>query len=216
MLPSYKNAIIADDHAVVRLGLQMMLDETPDIRIIEQASNGDELLQKLETTLVDMVILDMMMPGRDTSDVLKEIKQNHPHLPVVIFSMNADDAFSVRMFSIGAAAYINKETPAHDLIYALRQVAQNGRFVNTRQSHLLMESLQNNETPTPKAHEELSDREFQVFTLLAMGRRKSEIASKLNISINTVSNHRNNILKKMGFIQNTELTRYALLHGFIQ
>ncbi|PZX17425.1 DNA-binding NarL/FixJ family response regulator [Breznakibacter xylanolyticus] len=216
MEPIIYSIIIADDHAVVRLGLQLMLDETPDLRIVGEAVSGDDLLYQLSLRPYHMVVLDMMMPGRDTADVLKEIRATYPHLPVVIFSMNADEAFAMRMLSIGASAYINKETPTADLVGALRQVATTGRYLTPRQSQLLIEAALNRDVVAHKPHEELSDREFQVFTLLAMGARKTEIALKLNISKNTVSNHRNNILKKMGFVQNTELTRYALQHGFIR
>src|ERR1700733_11728106 len=102
--------IIADDHAVVRTGLQLILDETEDMEIVEEARNGDELLEKLKDNNYDMVILDMSMPGKDALDVLKEIKSSKPELPVVIFSMNPDETNAVRMIQNGASAYINKQT----------------------------------------------------------------------------------------------------------
>jgi two-component system, NarL family, invasion response regulator UvrY len=211
-----KKIIIADDHAVVRTGLQLILDETPDLRITDEANNGEKLLEKLQGHSFDMVILDITMPGKDTTDVLKEINQKWPQLPVAIFSMNADDAFALRMIANGASAYINKETPPEELIKALRTVVNGRKYLNTRQSELLLNNMLNKETVKKQPHEELSDREFQIFCLLAMGLRKTEIAQKLNISKNTISNHRNNILKKMGFSGNSDLTRYALQHGFIQ
>lgn len=213
---SVKKIIIADDHAVVRTGLQLMLDETPDLRIVEEARTGDELLMKLNTGNYDMVILDITMPGKDTTDVLKEIVGTWPTLPIVVFSMNSDEAFALRMISNGAYAYINKEIAPNELISTLRTVANGRKYLNVRQSEMLIDSFSKKESAKRLPHEELSDREFQVFCLLAMGLRKTEIAHKLEISINTVSNHRNNILRKMGFQVNSDLTRYALQHGFIQ
>jgi two-component system, NarL family, invasion response regulator UvrY len=211
-----KHIIIADDHAVVRTGLQLILDETHDMRVVDEAGNGDELLEKLGKSSYDIVVLDMTMPGKDTTDVLKEINLKWPQVPVVIFSMNADDAFALRMLANGASAYINKESQPNELIRALRTVAKGQRYLNARQSELMLNSFASREEIGKLPHEELSDREFQVFCLLAMGLRNSEMAQKLDISKNTVSNHRNNILKKMGFAGNSDLTRYALQHGFIQ
>jgi len=211
-----KKIIIADDHAVVRTGLQLILDETHDLRIVDEASNGVELLAKLRVENFDMVILDIGMPGKDTTDVLKEIIECFPELPVVIFSMNADEAFALRMISNGASAYLNKETPSDELIIALRTVSKGNKYISPRQSTLLINNLTKKENLHKLPHEELTDREFQIFCLIALGLRSSEIAQKLDISKNTVSNHRNNILRKMGFSVNSELTRYALQYGFIQ
>lgn len=211
-----KRIIIADDHAVVRTGLQLILDETADLRIVDEASTGDELLDRLKKATFDMVILDITMPGKDTTDVLKEINETWPDLPVVIFSMNADEAFSMRMMANGASAYLNKETPAEEVIAALRTIANGHKYINPKQSAFLLENLTKKEDLRKLPHEELTDREFQIFCLLALGLRSAEIGPKLNISKNTVSNHRNAILKKMGFSVTTDLTRYALQHGFIQ
>jgi two-component system invasion response regulator UvrY len=208
--------IIADDHAVVRTGLQLMLDETPDLRIVDEARNGNELLDKLQSNKYNMVILDITMPGKDTTDVLKEIRLRWPELPVVIFSMNADEAFALRMIANGASAYVNKEASAEELLKALYTVANGKKYLNPRQSELLLENITKKENHQKLPHEELTDREFQVFCFIAMGMRKTEIAQKLNVSKNTISNHRTNILKKMGFNVNSELTRYALQYGFIQ
>jgi len=211
-----KKIIIADDHAVVRTGLQFILDETHDLRIVDEAGNGDELIEKLHKKYYDLVILDINMPGKDASDVLAEIKKEFSELPVVIFSMNSNEAFALRMISNGASAFINKETSAQNLIEILRKVVSGQKYINPKQSSLLLDQLSKKKNYQKLPHEELTDREFQIFCLLALGLRSSEIAQKLEISKNTVSNHRDNILKKMGFNGNSELTRYALQNGFIQ
>lgn len=211
-----KQIIIADDHAVVRTGLQLILDETRDLTICDEARNGDELLAKLRQAAFDMVILDISMPGRDALDVLKEIKQNWPLLPVVIFTMNADEVFALRMIRAGAWAYINKETRPAQIIEVLRTVVSGKKWFTPRQSELLAEAVSDKPQAVRAVHEQLSDREFQIMFMLASGLRKTEIAEKLQLSKHTVGNHRNSIMKKMNFSTNSELTRYAIQQGIIQ
>lgn len=211
-----KQIIIADDHAVVRTGLQMILDETFDLSIAGEARNGDELLEKLRTGRFDLVILDISMPGRDALDVLKEIKAGWPSLPVVIFTMNPDEVYSLRMIRAGASAYINKETRPARIIEILRMVAGGRKYFTSFQTELLAEAVTQPGQTNALIHESLTDREFQVMFMLASGLRKSEIAQKLHLSKNTVGNHRNNILKKMNLSTNSEITRYAIRYGIIQ
>ena len=211
-----KQIIIADDHAVVRTGLQMILDETPDLVISGEARTGNELLEKLRAERFDLIVLDISMPGRDAMDVLKEIKINWPALPVVIFTMNPDEIYSLRMIRAGASAYINKETRPAQIIEVLRLVAGGRKYFTALQSELLAEAVAQPDQSGTSVHESLSDREFQVMFMLASGLRKSEIAEKLQLSKNTVGNHRNNILKKMNLSTNSDITRYAIRHGIIQ
>lgn len=208
--------IIADDHAVVRTGLQLILDETPDLSIVEEARNGQELLDKLMINEYDLVILDISMPGKDAMDVLIEIKAKWEQLPVVIFTMNPDEIYAIRMISNGASAYINKETKPKQIIEILRIVLQGKKYFFPGQSEMMAQMISSPDALKELPHYALTDREFQVFTLLAGGMRKSEIAEKLAISINTLSNHRNNIMKKMNFSMNSELTRYAIQNGIIK
>lgn len=210
-----RKIIIADDHAVVRTGMQLILDETQDLCIAEEARSGDELLEKLKSNQYDLVILDIGMPGKDTLYVLAEIRAQWEALPVVIFSMNPDEVYAVRMLKNGASAYINKETKPRQIIDILRTVLEGRKYFSTRQTELLADLVApGNLAVLP--HDILTDREFQVFSLLASGLAKSDIASRLSISKNTLSNHRNSIMKKMGFASNSDLTRYAIQHGIIQ
>lgn len=208
------NVIIADDHAVVRTGLQLLFDTTSDITMKSQAETGNELLEQIKKDSYDVVILDILMPGKDAIDVLKEIKQTQPNTPVIIFSMNPESKYAIRMFKNGASAYINKEFKPQKLIEVIRTVATGKKYYTPSQSELIANNyLSDNETKLP--HENLSDREFQVMVLLAYGMRKTEIANKLGVSKNTISNHRNNILKKMNLESNSEITRYSIKHGLI-
>ena len=212
-----KRIIIADDHAVVRTGLQMILDETTDLCICGEASNGYELIEKLNTNNYDLVILDISMPGKDTIDVLKEIQATWAQLPVVILSMNPDEIYAVRMIRNGASAYINKETDPQQIIAILRVVLSGKKYFTQTQSEMLAELVIDPEkNSNVLLHEALSDREFQIFSMLASGMKKSEIAEKLSISKNTIGNHRSNIMHKMNLTTNSELTRYAIQHGIIK
>ena len=211
-----KQIIIADDHAVVRTGLQLILDETTDLCIYAEATNGQELIDKLRDNHFDLVILDISMPGKDALDVLKEIKAYRKSLPVVIFTMNADEFYAIRMIRNGASAYINKETNPEQIIEILRTVLSGKRYITSRQAEMLAEMVSESEINKSALHESLTDREFQVMFMLASGMKKSEIAEKLSVSKNTVGNHRNNILKKMNMSSNSELTRYAIRHGIIR
>ncbi len=211
-----KSIIIADDHAVVRTGLQLIFDTTDDLSIVDEARNGQELLEKLKSNTYNLVILDISMPGKDALDVLKEIKITLPQLPVVIFSMNPDEVYALRMLSNGASAYINKETQPDKVIDILRFVLKGKKYISPQQAEIMADYISIPEKQVDITHESLTDREFQIFCLLASGVRKPEIAEKLEISIHTLSNHRNNILKKMNLATNSDLTRYALQAGFIQ
>ena len=213
-----KRIIIADDHAVVRTGMQLILDETDDMKICDEVSNGNELIDRLRITSFDLVILDIFMPGKDAMDILKEIHSFWPHLPVVIFSMNPDDVYAVRMIKNGASAYINKETNPQQIIEILRTVLSGKKFFTQPQSAMLAELVIEPEKKASGAllHETLSDREFQIFFMMASGLKKSQIAEKLALSKHTIGNHRTNIMHKMNFSTNSELTRYAIQHGIIK
>lgn len=208
--------IIADDHAVVRTGLQLILDETSDLSIVDEARNGQELLDKLYSNEYDLVILDISMPGKDALDVLIEIKAHWNSLPVVIFSMNPDEIFAIRMIKNGASAYINKETKPRQIIEILRTVMKGLKYFSQLHSTLLAEMVIDPDKSKLLPHQTLTDREFQIFSMLTSGMRKLEISEKLSISINTLSNHRINIMKKMNISTNAELIRYAIQNGIIQ
>ncbi len=183
--------IIADDHAVVRTGLQFIFDAT------------------------HIVILDITMPGPDAFDILEQIKNQYPKMPVVIFTMNSDRNFALRMFKKGADAFINKESSPDLLLQAIRTVAQGKKFQTQEQIEMIMNHISDKNTTQNSRHDSLSDREFQILCMLASGMKKLEIASNLSISKNTVNNHRNNIMKKMEFETTADLTRYALNNRLI-
>ena len=209
--------IIADDHAVVRTGLQLIFDTTADIAVVDEADRGNELLLKLKDNACDVVILDLSMPGRDGFDILKEIRKEYPDLPVIIFSMKPDDSYALRILRNGASAFINKEQPPEELINAVRMIARGEKYYTHRQAESLLNYFQKEkQSCTLFPHERLTDREFQILCMLAYGRKKKEIAEKLFISVNTINNHRNNILRKMELKGNSDLARYAVQHNLVE
>ncbi len=208
--------IVADDHAVVRAGIKLIFDSTADLKIVDEVDKGNDLVEKVKEKDYDVVILDLCMPGKDGFETLKVIKDIKPKLPVVIFSMNPEDQYAVRMIKAGASAYVNKECPAEELNKAVRTVAQNKKYYTESQTELMMDYLNNENVGKLTPHERLSDREFQIMCLLASGIKKKKIADDLSVSINTISNHRNNILKKMDLQSNSEITRYAIHNGLIE
>lgn len=214
--PQAARIIIADDHAVVRTGMQLILDETSDLSICCEVSNGTELMHQLLKAPYDLLILDASMPGRDGLDLLKEVKTLYPQMPVVIFTMNGDDHYAIRMIKAGAAAYIQKETQPSEIIHVLRTVIGGKRYFFPHQAELLAEMVSDPHRFNKLPHELLTDREFQIMFMLASGLKTNEIADKTALSRHTVANHRTHILKKMGMEGNAEITRYAIQQGIIK
>ena len=211
-----KRIIIADDHAVVRTGMQMILDETDDLSVDDEAVNGNDLLLKLKQSSYDLLMLDASMPGRDGLDLLKELKAIYPKLPIVIFTMNNDAHYAIRMIKAGASAYIEKETPPKEIIEVLRKVISGKRYFFPHQAEILAEMVSEPMRYSKMPHELLTDREFEIMYFLASGLKPNEIADKISLSTHTISNHRSNILKKMGMAGNVDLTRYAIQQGIIK
>lgn len=201
--------LIADDHAIVRRGMkQLLLEQYPFARIGE-ASNVEELISEIITHKDwDVVVCDMNMPGRSGLDAIMQIKEIAPGLPVLIMSMYPEDQYALRVLKSGAAGYLTKETIHDDIVRAIETVIKGKRYITLSLAEKLAESV-NTESAKP-LHEVLSDREFDVFKLLASGKTITEIASQLSLSSTTVSTYRSRIMEKMKMKSNAELARYAI------
>jgi two-component system, NarL family, invasion response regulator UvrY len=200
--------LIADDHAIVRRGLrEILLDEYPS-SLISDASDAEELLKKVFEEEWDLIISDISMPGRSGLDALKQIKQAFPKLPVLIMSIYSEDQYAVRAFRAGASGYFNKNSIHEELSKAIESVRKGKKYITSAVAEKLAEAIPIENTA--QLHQLLSDREFEVFKLLASGKTVSEIAYQLSLSANTVSTYRSRILEKMNFHSNSELIRYAL------
>jgi two-component system invasion response regulator UvrY len=200
--------LIADDHAIVRRGLkQVILEEYPSAMIGEVA-DAEDLLKEVISRDWNIVICDMNMPGRSGLDALNQIKQASPHLPVLIMSMYPEDQYALRVLKAGASGYLEKDTIHDDIIKAIQTLQLGKKFITPSIAEKLAATL--GQDTSRQAHETLSDREFDVFKLLASGKSVSEIAAQLSLSATTVSTYRSRIMEKMSIQSNAGLTRYAL------
>jgi DNA-binding NarL/FixJ family response regulator len=204
--------VIADDHAVVRKGLRLILAEADGIEVAGEASSADELLTLLRRGRADAVILDVGLGDRDGIELLKQIRTEFPRLPVLMISMHAEEVFAVRAFRAGADGYIEKTAAAEALREAVARIAGGGAYMSAAMSDRLRAGLvQGAQHSLP--HERLSDREFGVFRLLGLGRSVTEIARALNLSVKTVSTHRTRVLAKTGLSTNADIVAYVTLNG---
>jgi DNA-binding NarL/FixJ family response regulator len=208
------NVLIADDHALIREGLKKILSDEPDMTLVGEAINVAGLLKQLERLVVNIVLLDITMPGESGLDAVKELRQKYPHIPVLILSFHPEHRFAVRALKAGAAGYITKQSATEELVQAIRKIVGGGKYVSSALAEELAAELdvQTNKLP----HETLSDREFQVMRLIAGGKKSSEIAEELAVTMSTVNTYRMRILEKMKMQSNVELARYALEHKLIE
>jgi two-component system invasion response regulator UvrY len=200
--------LIADDHAIVRKGLREIVSADKQMRIVGEVQNGAELLKMVRKDAVDVVILDISMPGRNGLEVLKDLKREFPNLPVLVLSMYPEDQYAVRVFKVGAAGYMTKESAPEELVEAIRKAYQGGKYISPQVALLLADYVETKISEEP--HKSLSDREFEVFMMLSGGKTVGQISAELNLSVKTVSTYRTRILEKMQMSTNSDLTRYAL------
>lgn len=207
--------IVADDHPLVRAGLRHVLADYPDLELSAEVENGAMLMQALTDSVYDVVLLDMFMPGRSGIELIKLVRIGFPTVPIIVLSTHKEDLFAVRAIKAGANGYICKDHAASNLIQAIRQVAQGEMFI-TRQVAEMMSSTIRAPANDVLSHKLLTDREYQVFLLLAEGCSPTNIAESLHLSIKTVSTHKARIKEKMSLANDTDLVRYALEHDLIQ
>jgi DNA-binding NarL/FixJ family response regulator len=203
--------LVADDHTVIRKGLKQILLEAYPAVYIEEATDAETVINKIMTGSWDVVISDLSMPGRSGLDVLQYVKQNNIKTPVLILSIHPEEQYAIRVLKAGAAGYLSKDAAQDELVAAVQRVLQGRKYVSSSIAEKLVTELdQPNSAKSP--HELLSDREFDVFMLLASGQSITEIADRLSISITTVSTNRSRILAKMNLKTNADITRYAIEH----
>ncbi|MAQ93566.1 DNA-binding response regulator [Rubrivirga sp. SAORIC476] len=205
---------IADDHVLVRRGLAELLREMDDFRVVGEASSGDELLRLLREDRVDVIVMDMNMPGPSGLDLVKSIRAEFPRLPILVLSAHPEDQYAVRVVRAGAMGYLTKESAEADLVVAVRRVASGKRYLTQTLAASLLDALDTN--PDEDPHAALSDREYQVLRLIASGMTVGGIAEHLSLSVKTVSTYRSRLLQKMGMSNNSEITRYALENGLVE
>jgi len=204
---------IADDHDIVRQGLKQIISDTDNMVVMGEASNGQELIEMVRKKPFDVLLLDISMPGRSGIEILKQLKIEKPNLPVLMLSMHPEDQYAIRALKAGASGYISKDSASEVLVEAIRKAAQGRKYISPSLAEKLAGTISHD--VDEKAHESLSDREFQILVMLAQGKSVSEIGKELFLSVKTISTYRRRILDKMNLKNNAELTHYAIEHELV-
>jgi DNA-binding NarL/FixJ family response regulator len=205
--------LVVDDHPMVLQGLRTMLLEAGDIDVVADAADAATAIAAVRRTALDLVLSDMTLPDKTGLVLLKMIKAEQPNLPVLMLSMYAEEVFAVRALKLGAAGYLMKDVETATLIDAIRRAAGGGKYVSAGVAERLARRI--DAAATGAVHEQLSEREFEVFRLIATGKSLTEIGLGLHVSVKTVSSYRTRIMEKTGFRSNAEFTRYALDQGLV-
>ncbi len=205
--------LVADDHAIIRDGLKMILADTDDLIVAGEASDGNTVLDLVEARSWDLVVLDLSMPGRNGLELIKLLKVSRPKLPILVFSMHPVEQYAVRAIRAGASGYLSKEEDSELLLPALRKVAAGGLFISPKVAELLATDVSSGSDLEP--HRALSNREYEIFTRIVRGTSLTDIAEDLSLSIKTVSTHKTHILEKMGMASQVDLVRYAIEHRLL-
>jgi len=205
--------IIADDHPLFRRGLKNAFSETPDIEVVDEAESGDDLLKKIPGSNLNVILMDVAMPGKTGLDLLKQLRDEQPKLPVLVLTVYPEEHYAVRYFKAGASGFITKESSTDQIYAAVRKVANGGKFASPEITEKLAFDFGKSDRPL---HENLSDREHQVFMMLAEGESPTDIGKILSLSVKTISTHRSRILDKMQMKKNAELIHYAISHRLLQ
>jgi DNA-binding NarL/FixJ family response regulator len=203
--------LMADDHPIVRAGLQRIVAEHPDMQVVGEAASGEELLQLLGRVEADVLLLDISMPGPPFLDLLRSVRDEWQQLRVLVLSTHPEDQYAVRALRSGAAGYLTKEHSPTELAEAVRRIHRGGRYITESLAEKLALALDPSEERPP--HEQLSNREYRVLCCLGAGKSIKEIAATLSLSPKTVSTYRARLLQKMGLKTTADLIRYAVEHG---
>src|SRR6476661_6337050 len=204
---------IVDDHAIVRSGLRQFFSEHVVLRAVGEAASGREAIELVRTTEIDVLIMDLSMPGQSGIDALAMIRAKAPDVGILILSGYPEEQYAVNLIRQGASGYLNKECEPMEIVNAIRTIALGRRYISPSVAELIAQQLNRKEGSA--AHDLLSEREFQVFLKLAKGETAGDIASALSLSVKTVSTYRTRLMEKMGLASNSDLTYYALKNKLI-
>ena len=206
--------VIADDHSIVREGLKRIVSSIDGMEVTGEAGNGTEVMQRVRELAFDVLLLDLSMPGRSGMELIKLIRAEKPQLRILVLSMHQELQYAVRAIKNGASGYLTKESAPAQLEQAIRKVASGGAFISAEVAEQLALGAMPGSQAVP--HESLSNREFEVLQLLVAGISLTDIGTRLNLSVKTVSTHKTNLMQKMGLQNQSELIRYAIKHGLAE
>ena len=208
-----KKILIVDDHPIVRDGLKQILGDTSDLVVSGEAGNADEALALVRDSDFDLVVLDITLPGRTGIDLLRDLRRERPTLPVLMLSIHPEDELGIRAVKAGASGFLSKECASDDLVRAIQLIVAGNKYISRALADRLIEEILRDTNRPP--HELLSDREYEVLSLIATGSSMKEVAAALSLSKSTVSTYRSRILDKLNVKSNAEITRYAIHHGLV-
>ena len=206
--------VLADDHTIVREGLKQLLGAAGDLEVVAEASDGHGALKAVRERDFDVLVLDMSMPGKSGVELIKQVKSEKPKLRILVLTMHEEHQYAVRAIRAGAAGYLTKESASAELVTAIRKVAGGGAYISSEVAEQLALGAMPDAQGPP--HAALSDREFQVFRMIAEGKSVSDIAQRLSLSAKTVSTHKANLMQKMSLDTTGDLIRYAIAHGLVE
>jgi DNA-binding NarL/FixJ family response regulator len=205
--------VIADDHTIVREGLKQLLLAASDLEVAGEARDGHQVLERVRNSDFDVLLLDMSMPGKSGMELIKQVKGEKPKVRILVLSMHAEHQYAVRAIKAGASGYLTKDSASRELVSAIRKVAGGGAYISPEVAEALaLGAMPQAEGPL---HATLSDREYQVFSLLVSGKSVSDIAAELNLSAKTVSTHKARLMEKMALDNQADLVRYAIKHRLV-
>lgn len=205
--------LIVDDHAIVRRGLKALLSDELHGAAFGEASHAQQALEALRREKWDIALLDVTLPGKNGLDLLKEFKAERPRLPVLVLSAHPEDQFALRALKSGAEGYLTKDSAPEELVKAIRKILSGGRYVSPTLAEKLAANVRHDFTRMP--HETLSDREYEVMCLIALGKTVTEIAGELSLSVKTISTYRTRILEKLGVKNSAAIVQYAIRNGLV-
>jgi two-component system, NarL family, invasion response regulator UvrY len=208
------NIAVVDDHAIVRRGLREFFGEQVDLRVVGEAANGREAIDLVRTTPeINVLIMDLSMPGQSGIDAIRMLRAKAPDMRILVLSGYPEEQYAINLIRQGASGYLNKQCDPMEIVNAIRVIALGNRYISPAVAELLGEQLDAAKGGAP--HEQLSQREFQVFLKLADGQSSTEVASALSLSVKTVSTYRTRVMGKLGLLSNSDLTYYAMKNSLI-
>ncbi|MCF7804277.1 MAG: response regulator transcription factor [Candidatus Marinimicrobia bacterium] len=193
--------------------MKQIIESSAEFQVTGEAEYGNEVLELLEESTYDLVILDISLPDRSGLDILKQIESLYPDLPVLVLSIHPEELYARRALNAGASGYLTKRSAPDELVKAIRNIAAGRKYITSSMAETLVTWMNEENMPL---HETLSDREYQVLEYIGKGYSLNKIAKQLNLSANTVSTYRSRILEKMGLQNNAELIYYAVQHGLVE
>jgi len=206
--------LIADDHPIIRSGLKQIISDESDMIITYETENANAIFDYIKKEPVDIIILDISMPGMSGIEALEILRRNYKHIPVLILSGMSEKQYGFRILKIGASGYLHKESAPEELVKAIRIIIKGGHYLSSKLSDQLVDHFNNNDVQF--IHQRLSNREFEIMCKIASGKTVGDIAGELILSVKTVSTYRSRILEKMAMNNNAELTHYCIKNDLVK